>query len=232
MKRTILRILSVFLLFPSLFSVMALPVAASSPGDLDPTFDTDGRVTTDFSGGNDVSQSVAIQTDGKIVAVGVTHMTASLGDFAVARYNADGSLDPTFDTDGKVTTSFGSSGRDQAWAVAIQSDGKIVVVGDTTAFGRNFFAVARYNADGSLDTTFDADGKVTTDFGTAGDISPLAQGLSVALQSDGKIVAAGSFFKFFNTGWDFALARYNTDGSLDTSFGGTGKVITNIGGFP
>lgn len=215
---------------------MALPAAASNPGDLDTTFGAGGKVTTDF-GGNDIANAVATQSDGKLVAVGVYFPTPSAGDFAVARYNIDGSLDTAFGIGGKVTTSFGSAGRDQAWAVAIYKSGpnlgKIVVVGDTTASGPNRFALARYNTDGSLDTSFDTDGMVTTDFRTSpSDISPMAQAFSVALQSDDKIVLSGAFFKFFSNGWDFALARYNADGSLDTSFGGTGKVITNVGGFP
>ncbi|MCA1679598.1 MAG: hypothetical protein LC777_11945 [Actinobacteria bacterium] len=130
---------------------------------------------------------------------------------------APGDLDLTFSGDGKQTTDFGTSsvGND----VALQGDGKIVVAGQTIS-GGNDFALARYNADGSLDTTFDGDGKQTTDFG-GGD-----QAAAVALQPDGKIIVGGrggaSVF------WDFALARYNTDGSLDTTFSGDGKQTTNL----
>jgi uncharacterized delta-60 repeat protein len=138
----------------------------------------------------------------------------------VARYNANGSLDTSFDGDGKLTTAFVSDGV--AHDVAVQSDGKIVVAGYTYSGSNNDFAVVRYNADGSLDTSFGAGGKVITDFGSAGD-----HGYSLALQSDGKIVVAGG------TGavgaYSLALARYNTDGSLDTSFDGDGRVSTAIG---
>lgn len=215
---------------------MALPAAASNPGDLDTTFNGTGKVTTDFSGGNDIIQSVAIQSDGKIVVGGVSYPTPGVGTFALARYNTNGSPDTTFNGTGKVTTSFGA-GVASIWSLAIYKTGanagKIVAVGGTTASGVNVFALARYNTDGSLDTTTfgSGTGKVTTAFGTAGDSSPMAQAFSVAIQSDDKLVLAGAFFKFFSTAWDMALARYNADGSLDTSFASTGKVITDIGGF-
>ncbi|MDO8541473.1 MAG: PKD domain-containing protein [Opitutaceae bacterium] len=227
--------------------VMALPAVAASDGDLDTTFDTDGKVITPFGSYMSIGQSVAIQSDGKIVVAGISMLDASTGDFAVARYETDGSLDPTFGSGGKVTTSFGDIGRDQAWGVAIYKSGpnigKIVVAGDTTASGLNVFALARYNTNGSLDTSFGGGtGMVTTSFALAGDINVTSQALSVAIQSDDRIVLAGNTVKGFNlssgpqdspanNGFNFALARYDADGNLDASFGGTGKVITDIGGF-
>jgi uncharacterized delta-60 repeat protein len=135
--------------------VLASPAVAAA-GDLDTSFDANGKVTTDF-GGFDGAAEVAIQPGGKIVAAG-----SAAGDFALARYNRDGSLDASFDGDGKVTTDFGGV-FEAASAVAIQRDGKIVVAGSTGAV--DDFALARYNRDGSLDTRFDGDGKVTTDSG-------------------------------------------------------------------
>ncbi len=188
------------------------PTGMPTPGAcLDNTFDTDGKVTTDFDSRTDVLEAIALQTDGKIVAVGT-----SSSDFAVARYNTNGSLDTSFDADGKVITSFGSS--DQARAVVIQSDGKIVAGGTANL---NTFALARYNANGLLDTTFDADGKVTTDFQTG---SGTVRVRDLIIQPDGKIIAVGG------AGGNFALARYNTNGSLDTSFGNGGKVLTPFTG--
>ncbi len=111
-------------------------------------------------------------------------------DFGVARYNTDGSLDSSFDTDGKVITAIGSS-NDYVRSVAIQSDGKIVAAGYSYN-GSNFdFAVARYNTNGSLDSSFDTDGKVTTAIGSSDDYS-----YSVAIQSDGKIVVAGALMEW------------------------------------
>jgi uncharacterized delta-60 repeat protein len=196
--------------------------AASPPSDLDSTFDGDGKVTTAFDGDSDRAFAVAIQGDGKIVAAGEALVGNFDFDFALARYNADGTLDTTFDIDGRVTAAFfvDPGGIDRAQAVAIQGDGKIVAAG----FADNFiFALARYNADGSLDTTFDTDGLVTTGFGGIP-----AQAFGVAIQGDGKIVATG----YANDGDDsvFALVRYNTDGSLDPTFDGDGRVTTDVAG--
>jgi uncharacterized delta-60 repeat protein len=191
---------------------------AAAPGDLDPTFDGDGKVTTDFIF-NDEAHGVAIQQDGKIVAAGLTFCQPCAGptephDFALARYNGDGSLDTSFEGDGKVTTDFAAN-VDEAFAVAIQADGKIVAGGSAAVSGVDF-ALARYNSDGSLDPTFDGDGRVTTDYGFGS-----SQVRALAIQADGKIVAAGYGA---STAFDFFLARYNTNGSLDTSFDGDGKV--------
>jgi uncharacterized delta-60 repeat protein len=189
------------------------PSDALGAGELDPTFDGDGKVTTDF-GGNDMANGVAIQADGKVVAVGRSGF-----DFTVARYNDDGTLDTTFSGDGKATTDF--SVDDEAFAVVIQADDKVVVAGEASGN----FALARYNANGSLDTTFDGDGKIVTDFGAAESAN------GVAIQSDGKIVAAGSqVTQAEENPEDFALARYSPNGSLDTSFDGDGRVVTDLGG--
>ncbi|MEX2172770.1 MAG: PKD domain-containing protein [Pirellulaceae bacterium] len=178
-------------------------------GVLDPTFDSDGRVNTDFgSSGFDVVFDVAIQGDGKIVAVGQTDGVDFLPDFAVARYNADGSLDAGFGSGGLVMIDFGSGTEDIAKGVVIQPDGKLVVAGHTVD-GTLVFAVARLNIDGSLDTSFGGDGLVTTDFGLGGDL-----GEDVALQADGKIVVAGTIGSSQRVG----VARYDTSGNLDLSF--------------
>jgi uncharacterized delta-60 repeat protein len=198
--------------------------ATAAPGDLDPTFDGDGRVTTDFANNTDDAFAVAIQANGKIVAAGRSDVTNGDPRFALARYHPNGTLDTTFGGDGRVTTDFGA-GFDSARAVAIQGDGKIVAAGFANVTGFFDFALARYNTDGSLDSTFDGDGMVTTDFAGNHDNS-----FAVAIQGDGKIVAAGSATVTGRP--DFALARYNTDGSLDSTFDGDGKVTTDFdGGF-
>ena len=195
------------------------PVWAAA-GELDTTFDTDGKVTTSIGSGDDYVNSVVLQSDGKIVAAGYSY-NGSNYDFAIVRYNTDGSLDTTFDTDGKVTTPI-ASGDDRAYSVVLQSDGKIVAAGYSYNGSDNDFAIVRYNTDGSLDTTFDTDGKVTTPIGSRSDTA-----YGVVLQSDGKIVAAG--YSFNGSDNDFAIVRYNTNGSLDTTFGTGGKVTTPIG---
>src|SRR5689334_22880796 len=130
---------------------------------------------------------------------------------------APGDLDPTFAGDGKLLDWL-SRGDDSARGIAVQTDGKLVVAGQSWTGVGYGSAVARYNTDGSLDTTFGTDGKVTTDF------NPSAVAYSVAIQPDGKIVVAGG-------GSGVAVARYNTDGSLDPTFGAGGKVTTPGFGF-
>ncbi len=141
--------------------------------------------------------------------------------FALARYNSNGSLDPSFSGDGTQTTDFG--GNDQAYGVALENDGRIVAAGQG---GNSHFALARYGPDGSLDPTFSGDGKVTTGFGFGPDDA--ANGIAVL--GDGKIVAAGRT-SGGATSSDFALARYNPTGTLDTSFSGNGKQTTGFGGY-
>jgi uncharacterized delta-60 repeat protein len=210
------------------------------PGDLDSTFGSGGKVTTDFAGNRDQAFAVALQTDGKIVAAGSAIVSGGQTDFALARYNSDGSLDSTFGSGGKVTTDFG--GNDQAVAVAIQPDGKIVAAGATCAnaalgcdvfTGSGYdFAIARYNSNGTLDSSFGSGGKVTTDFHGGMDIAT-----SLVIQRDGRIVVAGSactdssMMCALSGGVQFALARYNSDGSLDSSFGTGGKITTTVRNF-
>ncbi len=193
----------------------------ATPADM---FGTGGMVTTAFGGSFEEARALAIQADGRIIAAGQTALSvASEDNFALARYNTDGSLDNSFDTDGKVITDFGLV--DSANAVVIQTDGRIVAAGSAgTIASGSFFALARYNTNGSLDNAFDTDGKVTTDF-SGGRFSLGA--LGVALQTDGRIVAAGD--ANISGQRDFGVARYNTDGSLDTAnFGTGGKVMTDF----
>ena len=175
-------------------------------------------MTTAFSTNWDVARAVALQSDGKIVAAGES-LTGSSFDFALARYNADGSLDTSFGSGGKVTTDFASN-FDTALAVTVQSDGKILAAGERSDGSHFDFALARYNADGSLDSSFGSGGKVTDSIGPGSDAIQ-----DIALQPDGKIVVAG-FSTAAATSDDFALARYNANGTLDTSFGSGGHVVT------
>ena len=207
-----------------LFFVMLLLQSTNSKaqdGSLDLLFDTDGKVTTAIGTAGDVGYSIAIQTDGKIVVAG-EQQNGSNADFALVRYNSDGSLDSGFSTDGKNTTDFGGF-NDNGLSVAIQIDGKIVVAGRSSNGIDYDFAVARYNTDGSLDNTFDTDGKVTTAIGNSDD-----WGTAIAIQTDGKILVAG--YAVGNSNYDFAAVRYNSNGSLDNTFNTDGKVTTDIAG--
>jgi uncharacterized delta-60 repeat protein len=191
-------------------------------GTLDATFRGDGRVVTDITH-YDGAEAVVIQPDGKIVIAG--RGAGGRRRFLLARYKPSGRLDKTFSGNGVALTDF-TNGDDQAFAVAVQGDGKIVAAGTARAFSsRATFALARYNSDGSLDTSFSGDGRVQTNFTAEND-----QARDVAIQTDGKIVAAGAAAMFSLTGAGFALARYDTDGTIDSSFDGDGKLTFSFGG--
>ena len=197
----------------------------NADGSLDNTFSGDGKVVTAI--GTDVDSrayDVVIQPDGKIVVAGVIYNEGGFNlDFALVRYNVDGSLDNSFDSDGIVVTDFSNGREDQVQAVTIQGDGKIVVAG-WSFNGSDFdFVLARYESNGSLDLSFDGDGKVSTDFGSFTDMAH-----TVAIQPDGKIVVGGESYNGSN--YDFALARYTANGSLDASFSTDGKVMSDLEG--
>jgi uncharacterized delta-60 repeat protein len=187
-------------------------VRYNTDGSLDTNFDSDGKVTTDFSGRADVAMSVKLQSDGKIVVAGV-----SLNYFALARYNTDGSVDNSFDNDGRVLTDFGSPIAEISNSMTIQTDGKIVVAGGGNPFvsSNSLLNVLRYNTDGSLDNSFDSDGKVV--------FSGIIYGKGIAIQPDGKILTTGS------SNSKLVVARLNTDGSPDTTFGINGLATLNNG---
>ncbi len=194
----------------------------SAPGTLDSSFGSGGIVTTTFGKKpNDYANGVAVQSDGKIVEAGVSYDSSPTAYYLdVARYNANGTLDNSFGSGGKVQTAVAHPSS--AGGLVLQSDGKIVV--GNTANGA--FELIRYNSNGTLDKTFNGTGMVTTAFSPNG-----AELHGLALESVNgitKIVAAG--WNSFNDGnFGFALARYNLDGSLDSSFGSGGKVLTDLG---
>jgi uncharacterized delta-60 repeat protein len=199
-------------------------------GTLDASFGAGGVAFADFAMMYDVGEAVAVQPDSKVLMAGFAE-TPGAYDFALARFNADGTPDASFGGDGLVTTDF-AGGTDWAYALLLLPGGKFLVAGsaerETSAGFDVDFALARYNPDGSLDTSFGSGGKVMTDFAGQAD-----QAMSLALQPDGKIVLAGSA----GTGQtpegypslDFALARYKPDGTLDRRFDGDGKLTTDFG---
>lgn len=198
-----------------LFLFWGLPDSThAEPGDLDQTFGMGGKVMTDLSRDVDSGYAIGLQSDGKILAAGTSY-----GAFALIRYNPNGTVDPSFGIDGVVKTEGGG-----AFSLGIQGDSKIVLGG----ISNNNFALVRYNPNGNLDTSFGNAGLVTTQFIN----SPYSYLYAIGLQPDGKIVAAGNRVVLPDQigNYDFALARYNTDGSLDTNFGISGFVITDLGG--
>lgn len=214
------------LLTAALCLALALPFSQVHAHDetehLDLTFGAQGKTVSDFTGGADVAQAMAVQADGKIVVAGSAVNTATADtDFGLARYNSDGTLDASFGDGGKVITDIAGLG-DTVWAIALQADGKIVVAGQSFTATNFDFALARYNSDGTLDASFGDGGKVLTDFIGNEDIA-----FALLILPDGKLVVAGHTADELND-LDFALARFHADGSLDTSFGKAGKVITDF----
>lgn len=186
-------------------------------GTLDPAFGGgDGKVITNLTAGDDYAYALEIQLDQKIVVAGGAG--GSGGRFMLARYLTGGTLDSSFSGDGKQFTDF-TTRYDYVDALALQGDGKIVVIGSTNYYGTDpRFALARYDAAGVLDTTFSGDGKQTTRFPNV----QYAYGFGIAIQSDDRIVAAGQAAS------SVAVARYSASGVLDGTFGGDGRVMTNF----
>jgi uncharacterized delta-60 repeat protein len=192
-------------------------------GDPDLSFGTNGKVTSDLGGRNDVAYSVALQADGKILVGGYSNRLNPLDpysvQFALVRYLSNGVLDSTFGSGGIVSTSGGRLGT----KVIVQPDGKILLGGNDSSG----LAVARYLANGTLDTSFDGDGLAST---------PLVNGsigIDMLLQPNGKVVVAG-YYSIFNNWPDpasyyFAAARFEANGALDASFGVAGLATKMIG---
>jgi uncharacterized delta-60 repeat protein len=169
--------------------------------------------------------STAIQQDGKIICVGSIGTAFTGSDFITIRLNQNGTVDPSFGNGGYVITAFGEA--DRATCIAIQKDGKILIAGYSGPASRkeNDFVIARLNQDGTPDLGFDTDGKLITSFSTYDSYL-----WSIVLQPDGKILVGGDFDKTStNDNYDFVVARYNTDGSPDNSFGINGWVNTDLG---
>jgi uncharacterized delta-60 repeat protein len=205
----------------AMFSILVPSGARAAAGDLDLSFGNGGAAITDFAQTDDYASAVKVQADGKIIAAGESGIYPDLHS-ALVRYTRNGRLDSTFGVGGKVVTTFDSNGDDLS-ALVLQADGKIVAAGSIHGTA---FLLARFNADGSVDQTFGNNGHVVTTFSdhTAG-------AADVVLQADGKIIAVGvSGAGPYSELNDFALARYNSDGSLDQTFGNGGKVKTHFPG--
>ncbi len=186
-------------------------------GSLDPSFGINGVVLTNYGIGFDEANSIAIQADGRIVVAGRTTANGLDSSFAIVRYEANGSLDPSFGNGGKVLSNFTAS-HDSAATILVQPDGKLVVIGSLANDSDS--AILRYNANGSIDTAFGSDGSISP---------PIFAG-GIALQIDGKIVVSGRSPS--SDGGTFAVARLGPNGSPDASFGVGGIVIAAFPGGP
>lgn len=201
-------------------------------GTLDPTFGNGGKVVTTIANVNEIATSLLLQPDGKIIIAGSIALPSSVDtSFAILRYNSDGSLDTTFGNGGIVATNIGDD-HDSIGAIALQPDGKIIAAGNE-AFSRppgeqrnSDIVLARYNSNGTLDSSFGNNGFVTSDFGPFPNYFA-DDATAVLLQPDGKIIVAGDSD---GSGYfDFLVARYNDNGSLDSTFGNGGFTKTDVG---
>ena len=210
-------------------TMLAIPLlsrlALGAAGGLDPSFGSGGKVVTGF-GHNARALDATLQSDGKLVVVLTLDNTPiATSAFAVARYLSNGTLDASFGRNGLTKIAF-TNFINTPNSVAIQPDGKIVAGGEAQSADGSVdeFAMARFNANGTLDTSFGTGGKVTTDFLTT-HAGGFHEGANVVLlQPDGKILLGGVVSSNPDAPTDTALARYNSNGSLDTTFGNGGKV--------
>lgn len=201
----------------------------NTDGSLDTGFGSGGNVTISFGGTGDRVRSLAVQSDGRILAAGSVYLDNQDEDFAVARLDSTGGLDPSFGVGGNAYLA--APGRvDQGEIVLVQADGRIVVAGVVDVAPpplRSYadFAVARFNSDGSVDRGFGTGGRTMVDLAGRTDLVRAA-----ALQSDGRIVVVGRVADGPSTTPDVGLARFNGDGSVDTSFGSSGVVVRDLNG--
>lgn len=201
----------------------------TADGDLDASFSFDGKTTIDFGGGNDYCGGIAVQDDGKIVVAGVTTPDGGNADFAVARLNADGTLDTAaFGAGtGKSVIAFdlGGMNNDYATSIALKPGGKIVVAGFAETASSGFdFAILQLNTDGTRDTSFNLTGRATVAFDLAGSDSKDDAATQVAIDTQGRIVAAGYAKAGGFGGNDFAVARLLANGQLDADFNADGRA--------
>lgn len=198
----------------------------NADGSLDVTFGSGGKTTTDFSGMRDEAYAALLLPDGRVVVGGTSGLDSEPGDFAIARYLPDGSLDSSFGVGGKLTTEFGPATFDQMQALAVQPDGKLIAAG----YSNTKLALVRYSVDGSLDKSFGNAGLVVTELDINSSNFGRILANAVSVQPDGKILAAGEALQPSSDERSFVLVRYNNSGTLDADFGNAGKVITDFGG--
>jgi uncharacterized delta-60 repeat protein len=200
-------------------SLSSSATALAAPGDLDSSFDGDGRALVDF-GGADQGRSVVLQPDGKIVMAGYSN-AAGTNDFAVARLGPSGALDASFGSaGGRQLVGFGGN-VDFGWAVALQPGGNVLVAGSSNAGGDNNFALVRLGPNGLPDGSFGAAGLTGADLG-GNDV-----GRAVVLQPDGKVYAVGHTNAGANP-FNFGIARFGTDGQPDTTYTPTGWQLVDF----
>lgn len=195
-------------------ALFAFATAYAQPGALDSDFSADGKLLDSFDTGSEKGVGVFVQPDGKILVGGRAYYFGDV-DFFVIRYNSDGSLDNTFNTDGKTTCNFGSFYDDYANAMVVEDDGKITLAGHTNLGGSgSSVCLTRLLVDGTYDPSFGTGGLTTTDIGSA-----IEYCYALATNINGKYAVTG------NLSGTLYVAQYTTNGTLDNTFG-TGGIVT------
>lgn len=210
-------------------------IRCTSTGSLDTTFGGTGIVTIDGLN-NDGIGKIAIRSDGKLLLAGNANSNPTSGNYKqhfLTLINDNGSLDSTFGTNGKVFTNFNTNNTQSIHSMTLLNDNKIIIGGEIIDLlnNQNDFFLAKYNSDGSIDTSFGTNGKTSVDFKEFFvDLHADDHCNKITVQNDGKIVAAGFSFSTDNSA-HFSLARFSSNGTLDTTFGSDGKMVTSILGY-
>lgn len=207
------------------FMFICIATAFAQSGEIDATFGTAGKVINGMGTNVNSANCVVFQPDGKFLVGGTYISNYGNNDFALARYNANGALDVSFGTDGKVVTAFGNSNNNHIYSLYILPDGKILAYGITgTTSLTPKSVIVRYNSNGSIDTAFGTQGKVFSNlfpYSTSGN--------KLAIQPDGKIVLAAIKTHQDDPNYYFGVERYTADGAIDTTFGTNGQAVTSFG---
>lgn len=214
-----IKVVSISIFVFVMLLILSTENSIAAPADLDMSFGVSGKFvasSTPLTSGE--ARAVLVQPDGKIILAGGATGQFNT-DFALTRLNANGTMDTTFGVNGVVITPIEQFTHEAVYALALQEDGRIVAVGNSSTPSTfvQQFAVVRYNSNGTIDLTFGTNGKAITNFS-----SNVSEAVGVVVQPDGKITLAGS------QSGKFALARMNSNGSMDTSFGSGGKAVSQI----
>ena len=204
-------------------------VRYNSNGTLDTSFGTNGIVISDFNSETNIGRSMKVLSDNKFIIGGSLNVSSSgnYPNFVIAKYNENDTLDTTFGNSGYTSINFGTISNnllvseDSLSCLEIQADGKIVA-GGFTYYNQSDFVLVRLNSNGSLDTSFGANGRVITDFGAGEEIR------SIQILANGEIIASGNYYFNSDSNQRIAIAKYNANGSLDTAFGTAGKTLFDI----
>lgn len=200
-------------------------IGFSQSGEIDTTFGLNGKVVTGFGSNNNAANAIAFQPDGKFIVGGTYVSNHGENDFALIRFNSDGTLDTTFGSDGKVVTDFNNNNYNYINSIYVLTDGKIMVTGASGMVSLSSkLTIVRYNNDGTIDTSFGNNGKLMSSL-----IPFTVFGNKLVFQPDGKFLITSVKQYNFDPNYYFGVERYTPDGILDTTFGIEGQAVSSFG---